>query len=520
MGVKSSKTNNNKALQEIGKKANMQSNSLEYSNTLNFNINLTNDVIVSQSNKKPSDDYKRLNYLGEGSYATVYCVENRITGSKRAMKVISKGDNCNDEDDKEITNEINILRTLDHPNILKIFEFYSSKESYSIVTELCQGGELFQEIIDRGPFDENYSAYVMFQILSAINYCHKMKIIHRDLKPENILIIERDSNGLPRIKIADFGTSKIVEKGNVQRKLVGSSYYIAPEVLKKHYDEKCDLWSCGVIMYILLSGRPPFGGDNDKEIMEKVIIGKYDLENSPFDKLSKSGKDLIQKLLMIEPNKRLSAEQALSHPWFKENKSKELFNQINDENILKKMVENLKNYKNQSVIQETALAYLVHNYPDFKDVINACKLFNQIDTNNDGKINKEELYKGLKEKIKMENLENVVNLIFKNLDMNNNGFIEYEEFVRAAIDKEIFITDNILYFAFKYFDKDGSGEITFDEIEKVFKKSIPDKSKVHNSLTKIINEVDINGDGKISFIEFCRVMKRMLKKSNQAQDKK
>ena len=189
MGGKSSKTNNNKALQEIGKKANMQSNSLEYSNTLNFNINLTNDVIVSQSNKKPSDDYKRLNYLGEGSYATVYCVENRITGSKRAMKVISKGDNCNDEDDKEITNEINILRTLDHPNILKIFEFYSSKESYSIVTELCQGGELFQEIIDRGPFDENYSAYVMFQILSAINYCHKMKIIHRDLKPENILII-------------------------------------------------------------------------------------------------------------------------------------------------------------------------------------------------------------------------------------------------------------------------------------------------------------------------------------------
>ena len=142
MGVKSSKTNNNKALQEIGKKANMQSNSLEYSNTLNFNINLTNDVIVSQSNKKPSDDYKRLNYLGEGSYATVYCVENRITGSKRAMKVISKGDNCNDEDDKEITNEINILRTLDHPNILKIFEFYSSKESNSIVIELCQGGTI------------------------------------------------------------------------------------------------------------------------------------------------------------------------------------------------------------------------------------------------------------------------------------------------------------------------------------------------------------------------------------------
>ena len=120
----------------------------------------------------------------------------------------------------------------------------------------------------------------------------------------------------------------------------------------------------------------------------------------------------------------------------------------------------------------------------------------------------------LKQK-KMENLENAVSIIFKNLNMNNNRFIEYEEFVRAAIDKEIFITDNILLFAFKYFDKDGSGEITFDEIEQVFKKSIPDKSKVHESLKRIMNEVDINGDGKITFIEFCRVMKRMLKKNTE-----
>ena len=344
MGGKSSKSKNNKDLQEIGKKANMESDSFHYSHTMNLNINLTNDVIVSQSASNPSDDYKRVKFLGEGSYAAVYCVENKITGSKRAMKIINKSENCSTEDDQEIMNEINILRTLDHPNILKIFEFYSSKESYSLVTELCQGGELFQEIIDRGPFNENYSAYVMLQILSAINYCHGMKIVHRDLKPENILIAERDSNGLPRIKIADFGTSKMFEKGAVQRKLVGSSYYIAPEVLKKHYDEKCDIWSCGVIMYILLSGRPPFAGDSDKEIMEKVRIGKYDLEEPPFDKLSSSGKDLIKKLLIMDPKKRISAQEALNHPWFKENRSKELFNRIKDESTLRKMIHNLKVY--------------------------------------------------------------------------------------------------------------------------------------------------------------------------------
>ena len=509
MGGKTSKTIKNNEFKEIGERANREEpNNFHYSNT----INLTNEIIVSQSKADPSLDYKKLNFLGEGSFAAVYRVQNRITDSIRAMKIINKSASCSPEDDKEIFNEINILRTLDHPNILKIFEFYSNKESYSIVTELCSGGELFQEIVDKGPFNENYTAYVMFQILSAINYCHNMKIVHRDLKPENILIVDRDKNNFPRIKICDFGTSKMFEKGAIQRKLVGSSYYIAPEVLKKHYDEKCDLWSCGVILYILLSGRPPFGGENDKEIMERVALGKYDLQSSPFNKVSKSGIDLIQKLLIMDPKKRISAQDALLHPWFKENKSKELFNQIKDESTLKKLINNLKAYRKDSIIQETALAYLVHNFPQMKDVVNACKLFNQIDVNGDGKINKAELLKGLQAKYKSDTLEQDVEQIYKNIDMDNNGYIEYEEFVRAAVSKERFINENVLRFAFRYFDKDGSGEITFDEIEDVFKQSITDKAKVHESLKQIISEVDSNGDGIISFNEFSDIMKKMLKK--------
>jgi calcium-dependent protein kinase len=351
----------------------------------------------------------------------------------------------------------------------------------------------------------------MYQILSAVNYCHKMKIIHRDLKPENILIIERDTNNFPRIKIADFGTSKIFEKGAKQKKLVGSSYYIAPEVIKKNYDEKCDLWSCGVIMYILLSGRPPFSGDDDREIMLKVRKGKYDLESEPFDTLSKSGLDLIKNLLEIDPQKRLSASEAIDHLWFKENKSKELYNKIYDQTILIKMINNLKVYKRDSIIQETALAYLVHNFPQMKDIINACKLFNQIDVDSDGKINQEELYTGLKSKIESNTLKKDVEIIFKNIDMDNNGYIEYEEFVRGAVSKEYFMDDRVIQFAFKYFDKDGSGEITYDEIEEVFKNSVTDKTKVSESLKKIIGEVDTNGDGIISFNEFSNIMKKMLK---------
>ncbi len=202
----------------------------------------------------------------------------------------------------------------------------------------------------------------------------------------------------------------------------------------------------------------------------------------------------------------------MANNWFKENKSKELFNQIKDESTIKKLLSNLKTYKRVSVIQETALAYLVHNFPQMKDVVNACKLFSQIDVDGDGKINKEELLKGLKTKIKSSTLEKDVDAIYANLDMDNNGYIEYEEFVRAAVSKERFINENVIRYAFRYFDKDGSGEITFDEIEEVFKASVTDKTNVHEAMKKIISEVDTNGDGVISYNEFSDIMKKMLKK--------
>ena len=508
MGSKSSKKQKNEELKKIGEEANRASPSSFSTYT---QVNLTNDLLVGKSKSDPEEDYKKLNFLGEGSFASVYKVQNKFTDVICAMKVINKAFSCTIEDENEILNEINILRTMDHPGILKIFEFYSSKQNYSIVTELCPGGELFQQIIDKGPFTERYSAYVMYQIFSAVNYCHKMHIVHRDLKPENILIVAKDREGLPTIKICDFGTSKMFEKGAVERKLVGSSYYIAPEVLKKHYNEKCDVWSCGVIMYILLSARPPFGGEDDNEIMERVATGKYDLESPPFNKLSKNSIDLIKRLLTMDPEQRISAEQALNHPWFKEFKSQEIYNRINDSDTIKNLIGNLKKYRRTSIIQETALAYLVHHFPQIKDVVNSCKLFNQIDKSGDGKITKAELLRGLSERYKSDTLEADVEEIYKNLDMDNNGYIGYEEFVRAAVSKEYFVRDNVLRFAFRYFDKDGSGEITFDEIEALFSQSISDKTKVHETLVNIIKEVDKNNDGKINFDEFSKVMKRMLR---------
>ena len=269
------------------------------------------------------------------------------------------------------------------------------------------------------------------------------------------------------------------------------------------------MWSSGVIMYNLLTKKVPFDG-SDMEILDKIKKGEYDITIPPLDKMSPSAKDLMQKLLTVDVNKRINVQEALQHPWFKEQNSKELYNKILDEKIVKKLLTNLKNYKKNSIIQETALAFLVHNFPQMKDVINACKLFNQIDLNGDGKITGEELYLGLKERLNSDTLTEDVKKIFSVLDMNNDGFIEYEEFVRAAVSKEKFMGENVLKFAFRFFDKDNSGKIELKEIETVFKKSVTDKKHMEEAFNKIIFEVDKNRDQKISFEEFSKVMKKML----------
>ena len=500
--------NDNSDLQEIGAKANKRSPNSFINTSI---IKLTTSTIIGDCKEDAEHDYKKLQLLGEGRFSTVYEAQNRITDIMRAMKIIKKEEHYSEEDEKEVINEVNILKTMDHPNIVKLFEFYSNEKQYSIIMEYCKGGKLNTEIRNYAPFDEKYSAYIMYQIFSAINYCHNMNIIHGDLKPENILIVNRNKkNNYPNIKIGDFGMSKMVEKDSLQNKIVGTIYYVAPEVILKKYNEKCDIWSCGVIMYVLLSKKPPFGGYTEEEIISNILKGVYDIEKPPFDKISKNALDLIQKLLNKDINKRISAQEALNHPWFKENKSKELYNEILNDKVLQKLLDNLKKYKKNSIIQETALAYLVHNFPQMKDVINACKLFNQIDLNGDGKITEHELYKGLCTKIKSDTLEDDVRKIYEKLDMDDDGYIEYEEFVRAAVSKDKFMGDNVLKFAFRFFDKDNSGKIDIGEIEKVFKKSITDQNHVEEALNKIIYEVDVNRDGKISFEEFSKVMKKML----------
>lgn len=194
---------------------------------------------------------------------------------------------------------------MDHPNIVRMFEVYQDPKRYFIVTEHCSGGELFDQIIKRPYYSERDAALIMKQVLAAIAYCHSMKIVHRDLKPENLLLDREGDDAI--IKVIDFGTSQTFDPTQKMHQTYGTPYYIAPEILSGEYTERCDVWSSGVILYILLCGKPPFDGESDEEILKNVQKGVYKMSGPIWTRISSDGVDLVKKMLCFDADKRITA---------------------------------------------------------------------------------------------------------------------------------------------------------------------------------------------------------------------
>ena len=514
MGLCETKNNQNNPTNNQNITNNIENS--KYFNTNNNNTNqnaliLNNDVIVSDTKQDPKEIYIKEKKMGEGSFGEVWLVRHKILGKEFAMKIIEKSPYSNT---KQIINEIEILKTLDHPNILKILEFHLTDDKFYIITDYCPEGELFQEIDKKSTFSEKETSFVIYQILQAVRYCHKMRVIHRDIKPENIMISSRESNGLIHVKLIDFGTAKIFSVGNKQKALVGSSYYIAPEVLKGKYDEECDLWSVGVIMYIMLTGYPPFNGEDDDSILKSVSTGKYDTTLDTYQSLTPNAKDLITRLLKYNPSDRITAKDALAHPWFQTNEFEKIYrvNTISANEAIN-LINNLELYKSDNIIKCAVLAYLVHQNTNIKECVDASYLFTDIDLNKDGKLEKNELvsaytkYYGLSQ----DQATIKANNVFQNIDTDNNGFIESEEFIRACINPNIFMDKKYLLTAFNYFDEDKNGNISVSEVEKKFYQSA--KNQNENTKLKLRNmfsQIDINNDGQISFDEFSKMIKGII----------
>jgi calcium/calmodulin-dependent protein kinase I len=252
--------------------------------------------------------------LGRGGFSIVFKAVRKSDEEKVAVKIVQK--TLIREDIKLLKREIEIMKTVNHPNVLKLIEIYEDDESVYIVMELVDGNELFDRIVDRGYYSEKSTVHIVKQILEAIKYLHEQHIAHRDLKPENLLCSGEGSNEV--VKIADFGLSKIFAGANGEplQTSCGTPGYVAPEVLTSDsYDEAVDMWGVGIITYILLAGYPPFYADDDTQLFEKIMDVEYDFDDECWDDVSDIAKNFIQQLLVKDPKKRLTAEMALKHKW-------------------------------------------------------------------------------------------------------------------------------------------------------------------------------------------------------------
>ena len=462
-------------------------------------------ILVKERNVDPLTLYDELNMLGEGAYGKVVKVRHKISKVLRAMKIIHKDKmSLGSEEEEALINEINVVKSLDHPNIMKVYEFFNKDNCLYIISELLSGGELLDKINDNNQLSEDVSAFLMKQIFSAVDFCHQKGIIHRDLKPENILIeSEEEANKeFFTVKIIDFGTSGKIKNGEMFNLNVGTPLYISPEVLKNKYNEKCDIWSCGVIMYMMLSGQPPFKGENDEEIYQSIKEGKYNFDDEKWDEISKDAKDLIKNLLIKDINKRYSAKQALSHPWI----TKHRRNKVLDKNKLSEVVTNLRNYSAKLKLQQLTLAYIVHNLTSKEDCEFLREVFIIFDESGSGNLTKDQLIKGLNNVLSPEESEKEVNRLMSIIDVDGNGFIEYEEFLRAGLNKEKIITKENLETSFKLYDINKRGKINAKELGMVLGQG--DDNHGENVWQELIDEADIDKDGEINFDDFKTIMEQ------------
>ncbi|CAD8138169.1 unnamed protein product [Paramecium octaurelia] len=436
--------------------------------------------------------------LGEGSYGKVSLVTQKVIGLPRAMKQIRK-DKIEQKDN--MIQEVSILKELDHPNIVSVYELYEDEQYVYIITEYLSGGELFEKINEIDHFDETIAAGYMRKILEAVNYCHNKNVVHRDLKPENIIFESRKVNS--SLKIIDFGTAKELLESKKLSQRIGTPYYIAPEVINKQYDKKCDVWSCGVILFIMLCGFPPFNGQSQQELYQRIQAGVYSFDEPEWKEISEDAKDLIKKMLVTDPDKRISAQDALQHEWIKITQKEKKLNH--------KSLENLARFHSSSKLKAAIMQLITTQVMTNQEKKKMQKQFKKIDVNHDGTLSREELLQCYREIYDDElKCHQIVDHLFEQADVNGSNQIDYTEFVIAFAKKEQIMAQNKLEKAFKLFDKDGNGQISKQELQDI----MGGVQLSDNQWSNVFGELDLNGDGVVTLQEFTEML---IKQANEQE---
>ena len=468
---------------------------------------MSNNIIIKKENliihktHNISKEYILGKTLGKGDFSHVRLAIHKDTKQDRAVKIIQK----KKVDMKRLLAEISIVSKLSHPSIMEVYEVFEDTKKVYIVSEYCKGGELFDIISKKRNFSEKEACIIMEQLLSGICYSHKNGIVHRDLKPENILLEDKSRN--LEIKIVDWGYATQMKQRERLHEMDGISYYIAPEVLEGDYDEKCDIWSCGVILYILLCGYAPFYGENDKEIYNQVLKGEYDFPKEEWQNVSEEAKNLVQKMLEKDTKKRITALDALQDKWFKINKQKKTSNKLLAKNVLK----NMKKFKKNKKFEKATMSFIVNQLVLKEERKDLEKQFKEWDKNGDGVLSRDEIIEGYKKTYGFVDEGEIDNMI-SSIDLDGNGVIDYNEFLTCTMNKEKILNNDNLEICFKAFDSDNSGKISLDEISAIFNSE--DKEKIDKEelevFKKMIKDADENGDGEISFKEFKDLMRKFF----------
>ncbi|CAN1306761.1 Calcium-dependent protein kinase 2 [Linum perenne] len=395
--------------------------------------------------------------LGHGQFGTTFLCVEKGSGNQYACKSIAKRKLLTMDDVEDVRREIEIMHHLSgHPNIIRIRSAYEDSVAVHVVMELCSGGELFDRIIKKGHYTERKAAGITRTIFGVIQACHSLGVMHRDLKPENFLFIDEHEDS--PLKAIDFGLSMFFKPGQIFNDVVGSPYYVAPEVLRKKYGPEADVWSAGVMVYILLSGVPPFWAETEDEIFQEVLHGNPDFSSDPWPHVSESAKELVKKMLVREPKKRISTHEVLCHPWVRED------GVAPDKPLDPAVLTRLKQFSAMNKLKKMALRIIAEKLSE-EEIAGLREMFKMIDTDNSGNITFEELKTGLK--TFGANLdESEIYDLMQAADINNNGTIDYPEFIAATLHLNKIEREDRLLTTFSYFDKDGSGYITLDKLQQ------------------------------------------------------
>ncbi|ESQ40392.1 hypothetical protein EUTSA_v10012990mg [Eutrema salsugineum] len=440
---------------------------------------LRTESVLQRKTENFKEFYSLGRKLGQGQFGTTYLCIEKTTGKEFACKSIAKRKLLTDEDVEDVRREIQIMHHLaGHPNVISIKGAYEDVVAVHLVMECCAGGELFDRIIQRGHYTERKAAELTRTIVGVVEACHSLGVMHRDLKPENFLFVSKDEDSL--LKTIDFGLSMFFKPDDIFTDVVGSPYYVAPEVLRKRYGPEADVWSAGVIVYILLSGVPPFWAESEQGIFEQVLHGDLDFTSDPWPSISESAKDLVRKMLVRDPKRRLTAHQVLCHPWV------QVDGVAPDKPLDSAVLSRMKQFSAMNKFKKMALRVIAESLSE-EEIAGLKEMFNMIDADKSGQITFEELKVGL-----------------KRADVDNSGTIDYKEFIAATLHLNKIEREDHLFAAFTYFDKDGSGYITPDELQQACEEFGVEDVRIE----EMMRDVDQDNDGQIDYNEFVAMMQK------------